>query len=92
VGYGAWQNNNSASVVKSDLKGVKASMESARNFSGSAGYPLAIPSTFSASQNVTLTYKYGTSTTFCIEGVNSKNPSTTFYISNAKDATSGTCP
>ena len=92
VVYGTWRKNNAISVVKSDLKGVKASMESTRNFNGSAGYPTAIPSTFSASNGVTLTYRYGDTKSFCIEGVNTIASDTPYYITAGTDATAGTCP
>lgn len=66
VGYGAWRTNVAKSNVQSDLNSVKAAMESARNFN-QGGYPSSIPSSFTSSPDVTVTYARGSSVGYCVE-------------------------
>jgi Tfp pilus assembly protein PilE len=85
-----WRTNAAESEVASDLNGVVSAMESARTFS--TGYPATIPTTFTASPNVTVTLKSSTSTTFCAEAA-SKVVTTVIYKVSSADKTprAGTC-
>jgi prepilin-type N-terminal cleavage/methylation domain-containing protein len=81
---GAWQDSIRRTAVKNDLNAVSASMESARNFATS--YPLSIPSSFSPSENVSITLTLGTATQYCIDGVATQNTALTYYVySKTKD-------
>lgn len=90
---GSWRDGVAKDAVVSDLNNVKAAMESARNFS--SGYPLAIPTSFTPTANVQLTYRSGTATSYCIDGVSTERPAVQYYIravSGASDVpTAGTC-
>lgn len=92
VAFGAWQKRSAQNVVQSDLRGVAAAMENARNFS--SGYPLTIPSTIQASQNVSLSYVRGSATDYCVSGTSTKTSGVTYYIepSVSKDPQAGSCP
>ncbi len=78
IGIGAWRNSIATDEVVSDLNNVKAAMESARNFS--SGYPLSIPTSFSSSANVQVTYRSGSATAYCIEAQNIKQTSVRYYV------------
>lgn len=92
-GFSQWRQMTAKREVVSDLNGVVAAMDSARNWSN--GYPLSIPSTMTASPNVTLTYVSGDATTYCVNAV-SKAVGTVQYKINAaggnKTPVAGQCP
>ena len=94
VGYGAWKSSTLSAAVKSDLSGVATSMENALVFNNS--YPLTIPSTFTASDNVSLSGGGSVDgTTYCVDGVSTEDASILFYISSAtknQGALEGSCP
>lgn len=85
-GYSQWRKTVAKREVQSDLQGVGAAMESARNFNDV--YPTTgIPSTFSPSPDVTLTYKAAVSSTtvYCFEAVSVKVPTVIYHL----DSTNG---
>ena len=85
-----WRINAAEAEVASDLNGVVSAMEAARTFS--TGYPATIPSTFKASQNVTVTLKSSTATTFCAEAASKVVTTVVYKVSNAdKTPKAGTC-
>lgn len=91
-GFGQWRNRTAQKEVESDLRGVHAAMNSARNWS--AGYPAAVPSTFTASKNVQLTYRSGNATRFCVEARSTSVSSIVYYLNTDngnKDPKPGTC-
>jgi prepilin-type N-terminal cleavage/methylation domain-containing protein len=91
IGYGAWQGQIKESRVQSDLANAASSMHDARNFGN--GYPASIPSTFSASEDVSVTlFEYSTET-FCIDGVSQSDDTIIYYIDQNSGGTalSGTC-
>ena len=91
VGYGAWRDSISVSAIKSDLLAAKSAMENERNFSN--GYPVALPSSFDPSDEVTVTYSSGNATSFCLQGRSTKNTALVYKIRQTdKEAQSGTCP
>lgn len=91
LSYGAWKEHTAEGVVKSDLEGVSTAMEDARNFS--TGYPSAVPSSFTASQDVTLIYAWGDATKYCVTGKSISQPAAIFYIKNdLKTPQQGACP
>lgn len=90
VGYSSWQQRMTENAIKSDLQGVQAAMESARNFSDT--YPLAVPTTFRPSSDIELTYEYGNGSSYCISGTSSNDPSIVFHIVNGSSTQSGECP
>ncbi len=79
-GYGQWRASVAQREVQSDLNGVAAAMTDARNFS--AGYPASIPSTFTASPRVTLTYVSGSSTTYCVQAASIAVPSVVYSLNS----------
>ena len=92
VSYGSWRTSVATASVKSDLTNAASAMESSRTFDNT--YPLTLPSTFTASENNTLTLTFPDPKSFCIDGVSSTLSSTTFYIDNltqSNGATQGTC-
>lgn len=95
VSYGSWHTTVATSSLKSDLEHAASAMESARSFTnGSSGYPLAIPSTFTASANNTLTLTFPDTKSFCIDGTTTTATSVLYYIDNvtqANGASPGTC-
>lgn len=94
VGYGAWRNDIATSSVKNDLTAALTSMDSARSFSED-GYPMSLPSTYTTSEGVTVTYKFGTAKGFCIEGVSSSVPGSVYHIDTTegdKSPVEGACP
>ena len=78
LGIGAWRNSIATDEVVSDLNNAKAAMESTRNFS--AGYPLSLPTTFTPSKNVQLTYRSGTATAYCIEAIHREKTTIRYYV------------
>jgi prepilin-type N-terminal cleavage/methylation domain-containing protein len=92
ISYGAWRANVASKELKSDLTGMRTAMESERNFG--SGYPLSLPSTFTASTNVTLTYYSGTATAYCINGVSKADSSVKYFIDSVRtggEPKKGTC-
>lgn len=85
VGYGAWRNQLATNQVKNDLTAVSAAMEGARTFND-AGYPLALPTTFSSSPGVNMVYIDGTNKGYCIQASSARYPSVAYYV----DTRSGT--
>lgn len=71
--YGLWRQDTAVTQVKSDLTQAAAAMENVRNFSD-AGYPTTLPTTFTPSQDVTITYGNGTGNWFCLNGVSDMYP------------------
>ncbi len=93
VSYGAWRTSVTEKVLMSDLNGLKGAMDSARTFDN--GYPTTLPARFEASQDVTLNYRYGTSTAYCVEATSTKAPGKQFYLSTypgGGEPTAGVCP
>lgn len=73
-----WRQRTEANQVQSDLKAAAAAMEDYRNTN--SGYPLSLPSTFTASNNVTITYTSGAATGYCINGKSTPDPTVTYNI------------
>jgi type IV pilus assembly protein PilA len=92
VAVGNWRKSTAQTEVKSDLKSLASAMEAARNFGN--GYPISIPSTFTESPNVTVTYVSGSTADYCVNGVSDADSTVTYYINTAttgKEPQAGTC-
>lgn len=91
IGYGSWRQNVARSEVQNDLQAAAGAMESARNFG--EGYPTSLPSDFSASDGVTLTYSRGDTKSFCINGVSKKLSNVTYFYDTltGKSPQTGSC-
>jgi type II secretory pathway pseudopilin PulG len=91
VGWNSWQQNTAKKQVQSDIKQAASAMDNAKNFS--AGYPSSLPSTFTPSSGVTVTYVGGTVNVYCIQAQSTAYPSVTYFIDSAqgKDPQAGTC-
>jgi prepilin-type N-terminal cleavage/methylation domain-containing protein len=78
VSVGSWRTSAARKEVQSDLNGVVAGMNSARNFNN--GYPSSLPGSFTASPNVQLTYVSGDAGGYCIDGKSKLTASATYFI------------
>lgn len=87
---GNWRTRTAQNEVSSDLNSVGAAMEAARNFS--TGYPATIPTTFTASKNVTVTLKSSTATAYCVEAASKVVPTVIYHVGSAsKTPVAGVC-
>ncbi|MFZ1301186.1 MAG: NHL repeat-containing protein [Candidatus Microsaccharimonas sp.] len=102
VGYGAWQTSVAKKQVKSDLTGVVAGMESARNFSED-GYPVFLEDTefddsstiFQPSEDVSILYVRGDEKSYCIQVTSNLHPEIVYFMNSANGNTElkeGECP
>lgn len=89
--YGAWRERTARNEVMSDLKQAVIAMDAARNFS--SGYPTSLPPSFTESRNVTVQYRSGDATRFCIEGTSKVNGQVKYRVNTAesKDPLPGAC-
>lgn len=91
VGYGNWRERTAKTSVTSDLKQAAVAMNSGRNFG--EGYPLALPTSFSPNDQVTVAYRWGNATNFCLEGVSTSVTSVQYHISPSDgEPVAGPCP
>ncbi len=84
VGYGSWRNSVTTSAVKSDLTQVQTAMANARNFD--SGYPTSIPTSFTPSDEVTVSYVSGDAKKYCVQAISVKIPSIVYHV-NTEDGT-----
>lgn len=92
LSYGSVQKGVVNTQVSTDLNGVKVAMQTARANAG--GYPTSIPSSFSASADVTVSYVSGDAKGYCIEASTTRSSGARYYL-NTTDATTpkeGSCP
>ena len=93
VGFGAWRKQIATNTVKSDLTSVTAAMESARNFAD--GYPTSLPSSFTNSDGVVVSYVTGDATKYCVEAYSSNYPLIRYFVDSSAGSaltlTLGTC-
>lgn len=90
----SWRDRVATNEVLSDLSGVKTAMENARNFGNT--YPSSLPSTFTESKNVDVTFVTSNGKTYCIDVVSRTQTSVKYFLStNANGvpntARKGTC-
>lgn len=87
VSYGSWKTSIITTQLKSDLNGVAAAMENARNFGN--GYPSTIPSTFIPSSGVTLSGGgLNSGANYCVDATNNNQ---SYRITNKNIAKLGVC-
>jgi len=93
VSYGSWRTKAAKTEVRSDLTQLAVAMKNEMNFKD--GYPTGttLPSSFTASKDVTVARKSGgTATTYCINAYSNINTSVKYYITNTSTTpTVGTC-
>jgi type II secretory pathway pseudopilin PulG len=92
ISVGNWRKSTAETEVKSDLKSLSGAMEAARNFGN--GYPVSIPTSFTASKNVTVTYGSGSSASYCVNAVSKADATVQYYINTAvtgREPQAGTC-
>lgn len=75
---GSWRTSVATNAVVNDLNNAKAAMESARNFG--SGYPLTLPTNFTPSSDVTLTYVSGNATSFCLDAVSNSQSTVKYFL------------
>lgn len=94
VSWNQWQERTAKNEIKNDLTGVASSMESARNWSN--GYPTLSPGTsfgtnqqtrdlFTPSKNITMIYRSGNSSSYCIEATSQTRSSIIMHIEVSDD-------
>lgn len=82
--YGSWRTTTAQNEVKNDLTHAVSALENHKNFND--GYPsvgAGIPASFTASENVTVTLKSSTMSTFCVQGKSKVRSSIVYYASSA---------
>lgn len=79
-GIGSWRSRTAATEVKNALKSAATAMRNEKNFG--TGYPVSLPSSYTAQSGVTLTYMSGSATAYCIKGVSVDVPSVIYYVAN----------
>ena len=91
VSYGNSRASVAEKQVKSDLTQVASAMENYRNFYNN--YPTSIPSTFSASDGVTVTFVLGDGTYYCVDSTSTTIPSIKFHYDSRQTSNpiSGGC-
>ncbi len=92
ISAGMWQTNMAKQTATSDLNAVKAAMDNAKNFQNS--YPSTLPSTFLPSKDMTVEYKYGNTTSYCVEARSQRVSTVVYYLSTNDGAApkEGPCP
>lgn len=92
IGLSNWRLTSARNEVRSDLSNLSTSMESARNFG--SGYPTSIPATYKNSPTVTITYKSGNATSYCVDGASTVIGTVKYRIesSQSRDPIEGPCP
>lgn len=92
VAYGTWRKQVATTETQSDLSNLLSTMESARNFGN--GYPTAIPSDYSASDTVAITYVSGDADSFCVESQSTLYDDIRYFVevtNGSGEVTRGTC-
>lgn len=90
VGYGNWHESVAKKQVQSDLNQVKSAMENERNFGN--GYPTSLPSTFTPSDGVQVTYAFGDATTYCVNAQSTVVTSVKYHLDSSNGTPQeGTC-
>jgi len=90
VSYGQWRKSTAETEVKNDLKAFSAAMKNARNFQNA--YPTSVPSSFTASPNVTVTLKSATSTAYCVEATSKVVSGVLFKVQDSTpEPVAGSC-
>lgn len=92
VNMNGWKQRTETSQVQSDLRAAASAMEDARNANN--GYPTSLPSTFTASSGVTVTYTSGNAAGYCINATSTADPVIDYYIQSTGGAPApqlGTC-
>ena len=102
-GWSAWRTGVAETEIKNDLKGVATAFDSARNWNN--GYPVfsggtafdgsnATKEVFISSGGVTMRYRSGDATGYCIDAVSKSRPAVTYFINTMtgdKNPARGTC-
>jgi prepilin-type N-terminal cleavage/methylation domain-containing protein len=87
-----WQQSIEQRQVRSDLTMAATAMESTKNFG--AGYPTALPSTFTSANGVSMQFVWGDSSQYCIQASSKKLTTIAYYVvsSQSKEPQIGSCP
>ena len=71
VSYGSWKTSTTTTQLKSDLNGVAAAMENARNFGNS--YPSSFPNTFRPTNDTVLQFATASVGSYCVNAYSTKS-------------------
>ena len=78
VAVGNWRKSTAETEVNNDLTNLANAMNSERNFND--GYPYAIPPSFTASPDVTVTYAWGSAIDYCVQAESKVITSVVYHI------------
>lgn len=90
--YGSWRQSSAETAVKSDLSGAYTALESHKNFNDS--FPATLPTTFTSSEDVTLSYNPSADgTSYCVSARSDVVTTVVFNIQslNGKTPVAGAC-
>lgn len=71
VSYNGWKQSTTVAQLKSDLNGVAAAMENARNFSDS--YPSSFPNTFRPTNGTVLQFAIASAGNYCVNAYSTES-------------------
>jgi prepilin-type N-terminal cleavage/methylation domain-containing protein len=79
-GYSTWRTRTATTEVKNALLSVDSAMENTKNFG--TGYPLSIPTTYTAQSGVTVAYVSGSASAYCVRATSVAVPTVVYYMSS----------
>lgn len=89
LSYGNWRETTATREVSNDLKAAATAMRNYQTYNDV--FPTTIPSSFSASPDVTVTYASGNASSFCLNGSSTVITSVQFKITNTTNPVAGSC-
>lgn len=84
----AWNDSSLRSEVQAELTLASTAMDQQRNFEN--GYPLGMPADYKQGKGVVVTYKNGTTSSYCLEG-QSRSDNSIRYKSVSGEISEGLC-
>lgn len=87
--FGDWRTRTAKTEVRNELTAVASAMKNERTFNNA--YPTGIPSSYKTNSNVTVTYRSGTASNYCIDAVSVSVPSVVMKVTDSGQVVSGSC-
>lgn len=87
-GYNGWRTRIAQTQVKNDLTAASTALDNYKNFNN--GYPTTLPGSYKPNDDVTITVKSASATTYCLVGKSNVVSTVIFYSSNKSKAPSTT--
>lgn len=88
--FGSWRERTAKTEVRNALTAVSSAMKNERNFAST--YPTTIPASYRTNTGVTVTYKSGTASTYCVDGASTSVSSVRMFVTEGAVVTEGSCP